>query len=181
MKLDLAPLATASDPFVAPTSESALTQVLSSETCSLDLKRVGSIPDEGRLTMVYCCVQSEGSALSFKSNFAGGTLGGISSGADIYFRVAVKPVSTIGQAQHTAAYDGSNVVLEAKGRHDPCVLPRTPPLVESMASLVLADAAMLQRTRLGGGTTTACDGSTNFVPPERTNGDGPSSKKPRTA
>ncbi|KAL3901347.1 MAG: hypothetical protein SGPRY_012292 [Prymnesium sp.] len=138
------------DPFVAPTSESALTQ-------------------------------SEGSALSFKSNFAGGTLGGISSGADIYFRVAVKPVSTIGQAQHTAAYDGSNVVLEAKGRHDPCVLPRTPPLVESMASLVLADAAMLQRTRLGGGTTTACDGSTNFVPPEHTNGDGPSSKKPRTA
>jgi len=124
--------------------------------------------------------QADGTALAFKSNFAGGTLGGISSGADIYFRVAVKPVSTIGQAQHTAAYDGSDVVLEAKGRHDPCVLPRTPPLVEGMAALVLADAAMLQRTRLGGGVTTACDGSTNFVPPT-SNGDGHSSKKARTA
>mmetsp|Transcript_27273 Transcript_27273/g.67675 ORF Transcript_27273/g.67675 Transcript_27273/m.67675 type:complete len:494 (+) Transcript_27273:232-1713(+) len=119
-----------------------------------------------------------GTALGFKSNFAGGTLGGISSGADIYFRVAVKPVSTIGQAQQTAAYDGSDVILEAKGRHDPCVLPRTPPLIEGMAAIVLADAAMLQRTRLGKGITTACDGSTNFSPPNNPN-EPPKSKKAR--
>jgi len=143
--------------------------------------------------------QAGGTALGFKSNFAGGTLGGISSGADIYFRVAVKPVSTIGQvrsdssltkshavprivvsfqAQQTAAYDGSDVILEAKGRHDPCVLPRTPPLIEGMAAIVLADAAMLQRTRLGKGITTACDGSTNFSPPNNPN-EPPKSKKAR--
>jgi chorismate synthase len=67
--------------------------------------------------------------LKTKTNNAGGTLGGISNGEDMFFRVAVKPVSTIGQAQQTAAYNGAATVLEAKGRHDPCVLPRTPPLV----------------------------------------------------
>lgn len=81
------------------------------------------------------------------TNNAGGTLGGISSGADLTFRVAIKPVSTISQPQATAAYDGSPAVLEAKGRHDPCVLPRAPPLVEAMAALVLADAALIQRSR----------------------------------
>ena len=91
-------------------------------------------------------------------------LGGISSGADVYFRVAVKPVSTIGRAQTTSTFDGKEVVLEAKGRHDPCVLPRTPPLVEGMAALVLADAALMQRTRLGGSNTMVSDARTNFVP-----------------
>jgi len=110
-----------------------------------------------------------GSAVSITStkNHAGGTLGGISSGSDVYFRVAVKPVSTIGQAQKTSTYDGKPVTLEAKGRHDPCVLPRTPPLVEGMAALVLIDAALLQRTRLGGSATTVCDGSKNFAPWEQ--------------
>ena len=103
-------------------------------------------------------------AIVSKTNFAGGTLGGISSGSDVYFRVAVKPVSTIGQAQQTSTFDGTAVCLEAKGRHDPCVLPRTPPLIEGMAALVLIDAALLQRTRLGGSATTVCDGSKNFAP-----------------
>jgi len=107
---------------------------------------------------------ADGPAVGFAKNHAGGTLGGISSGADVYFRVAVKPVSTIGQAQQTATFDGKDVVLEAKGRHDPCVLPRTPPLVEGMAALVLADAAMLQRTRLGGSNTMVSDARTNFEP-----------------
>merc|ERR1711879_978889 len=93
------------------------------------------------------------------TNYAGGTLGGISSGANILFHVAVKAVATIGQAQPTVTYDGEDTVLEAKGRHDPCVLPRTPPLVEGMTALVLIDAALMQRTRLGGGTTARCDGS----------------------
>lgn len=82
------------------------------------------------------------------TNSAGGTLGGISSGADICFRVAVKPVSTIGRAQPTADFSGNDTVLEAKGRHDPCVLPRTPPLVEAMAAITLIDAALQQRMRV---------------------------------
>merc|ERR1712146_419652 len=86
--------------------------------------------------------------LGLKTINAGGTLGGISSGADIVFRVAVKPVSTIGQAQETATFSGEKAELRARGRHDPCVLPRTPPLVEGMAALVLADAAMIQRSRV---------------------------------
>ena len=92
------------------------------------------------------------------------SVSGISSGADVYFRVAVKPVSTIGRAQTTSTFDGKEVVLEAKGRHDPCVLPRTPPLVEGMAALVLADAALIQRTRLGGSNTMVTDARADFVP-----------------
>ena len=88
--------------------------------------------------------------LSTASNNAGGTLGGITNGADIVFRVPIKPVSTIGRAQVTAAYSGEEAVLEAKGRHDPCVLPRAPPLVEAMTALVLADLALIQRARSGG-------------------------------
>jgi len=98
-------------------------------------------------------------ALITATNYAGGTLGGISTGANIFFHVAIKPVATIAQAQHTATYDGTDTVLEAKGRHDPCVLPRTPTLVEGMTSLVLIDAALIQRTRLGGSNTARCDGT----------------------
>lgn len=85
--------------------------------------------------------------LHTETNYAGGTLGGISSGQPIVFRVAIKPVSTIGQLQQTANFDGQMTDLEAKGRHDPCVLPRAVPLVEAMSALVLADAMMLQNTR----------------------------------
>ncbi|KUF98663.1 Ankyrin repeat [Phytophthora nicotianae] len=87
--------------------------------------------------------------LGVTKNDAGGVLGGITSGADIYFRVAIKPVSTIGRAQPTVGYDGKDTVLAAKGRHDPCVLPRVVPLVESMAALAIADAAMIQLGRDG--------------------------------
>ncbi|KAF4322388.1 hypothetical protein BBO99_00002971 [Phytophthora kernoviae] len=92
---------------------------------------------------------SQPTKLGVTKNDAGGVLGGITSGADIYFRVAIKPVSTIGRAQPTVSYDGKETVLEAKGRHDPCVLPRAVPLVEAMASLVIADAAMIQLAREG--------------------------------
>jgi chorismate synthase len=88
--------------------------------------------------------------LATATNHAGGTLGGITSGGEIVFRVPIKPVSTIGRGQATAGYDGSPTVLEAKGRHDPCVLPRAPPLVEGMTALVLADLALIQRARAGG-------------------------------
>lgn len=100
-------------------------------------------------------VSENGMNLRPKTNYAGGTLGGISSGKDIVFRVAVKPVSTIGQAQDTVDFDGNTTVLAAKGRHDPCVLPRTPPLVESMTSLTLIDAALIQQARMKPSTTVA--------------------------
>ncbi|KAG9407858.1 hypothetical protein AC1031_021097 [Aphanomyces cochlioides] len=93
--------------------------------------------------------KGEGRQLGVAKNDAGGILGGISSGADIYFRIAVKAVSTIGQAQETVDYDGEATVLEAKGRHDPCVLPRVPPLAESMAALAVADMALAQLARQG--------------------------------
>ena len=85
--------------------------------------------------------------LGTASNNAGGTLGGISSGEPVLFRVAFKPVATIGQSQQTVDFAGKPVVLEAKGRHDPCVVPRAVPIVESMAALVLLDLALRQKVR----------------------------------
>jgi chorismate synthase len=76
------------------------------------------------------------------SNRAGGTLGGITSGEPVWFRVAFKPTATIARKQHTVDYDGNAVEFGAIGRHDPCVLPRAVPVVEAMAGLVLADLAL---------------------------------------
>ncbi|OEU73737.1 MAG: chorismate synthase [Desulfuromonadales bacterium C00003068] len=81
------------------------------------------------------------------TNRSGGVQGGISNGEPVYFRVAFKPPATIGQEQQTVDYDGSDVTLAAKGRHDPCVVARAVPIVETMAALVLADLALIQRMR----------------------------------
>lgn len=78
------------------------------------------------------------------SNRSGGVQGGISNGEDISMRVAFKPTATISQPQHTVNRDNEAVVLEAQGRHDPCVLPRAAPMVESMVCLVLADHLLRQ-------------------------------------
>lgn len=87
--------------------------------------------------------------LTTKTNNSGGIQGGITNGAPIYFRVGFKPPATIGQAQETATYTGDrNGILEAKGRHDPCVVPRAVPIVEAMASLVVMDALMSQQSRI---------------------------------
>ncbi len=85
--------------------------------------------------------------LGTSSNYSGGVQGGISNAEDIYFRVAFKPVATIGLAQETVDFDGKPATLEAKGRHDPCVVPRAVPIVESMAALVLMDLALRQSVR----------------------------------
>ncbi|MBI3992403.1 MAG: chorismate synthase [Candidatus Lambdaproteobacteria bacterium] len=73
------------------------------------------------------------------SNRSGGIQGGISNGQDIVLRVAFKPTATINHPQQTVTRDGTPVELQAKGRHDPCVLPRAVPMVEAMINLVLAD------------------------------------------
>ncbi len=79
------------------------------------------------------------------TNYSGGIQGGISNGEDIILRVAFKPTATIMQKQKTVDSKGRSTVLNPKGRHDPCVLPRAVPMVEAMVLLVLADHALRQR------------------------------------
>jgi chorismate synthase len=86
------------------------------------------------------------SPLSTKSNHSGGIQGGISNGQDIYFRVAFKPVATILQEQQTMDIDGNPTTFTARGRHDPCVLPRAVPVVESMAAMTLLDYILLRNS-----------------------------------
>ena len=73
------------------------------------------------------------------TNNSGGIQGGISNGQDIYFRVAFKPVATLLQEQETVDINGNKTVLKARGRHDPCVLPRAVPIVEAMAAMTILD------------------------------------------
>ena len=80
------------------------------------------------------------------SNHSGGVQGGISNGEDIVVRVAFKPTATIASEQRTVNRSGQAVVLAARGRHDPCVLPRAVPMVEAMVCLVLADHWLRQQT-----------------------------------
>ena len=79
------------------------------------------------------------------SNRSGGVQGGISNGENIFFRVAFKPTATIAQAQKTVTVTGEDTELAARGRHDPCVLPRAVPMVEAMAALVLVDHVLRHR------------------------------------
>ena len=80
------------------------------------------------------------------SNHAGGVLGGISNGADIVFRIAVKPTPSIARKQQTVDKDGKAVECEIHGRHDPCLCPRMVPVVEAMAAIVLADMMLKNRS-----------------------------------
>jgi chorismate synthase len=83
------------------------------------------------------------------TNRSGGVQGGISNGENIIFRVAFKPVATIAQAQQTVSISGKKSELKARGRHDPCVLPRAVPMVESMAYLVLIDHYLRNKAQNG--------------------------------
>ena len=80
-----------------------------------------------------------------RTNRSGGIQGGISNGQDIYFKVAFKPVATILMEQPTVDIHGNDTVLKAKGRHDPCVLPRAVPIVEAMAAMTILDYYLLEK------------------------------------
>ena len=90
--------------------------------------------------------RSENGRITTATNHSGGIQGGISNGQDIYFRVAFKPVATLLQEQETVDKDGNPTILTAKGRHDPCVLPRAVPVVESMAAMVILDNILLKNS-----------------------------------
>lgn len=82
------------------------------------------------------------------TNHSGGIQGGISNGEDIYFRVAFKPVATLLRDIPTIDVDGNPVVWKGRGRHDPCVVPRAVPIVESMAAIVILDALLINRASI---------------------------------
>ncbi len=92
---------------------------------------------------------SDNGRIATATNHSGGIQGGISNGEDIYFRVAFKPVATLLKEVSTVDASGAPATLKARGRHDPCVLPRAVPIVEAMASIVILDSLLLnQATRL---------------------------------
>jgi chorismate synthase len=91
----------------------------------------------------------KGGKVHTTSNFSGGIQGGISNGENIFFRVAFKPTATVLREQNTVDIHGKNTTLKARGRHDPCVLPRAVVMVEAMAALVLVDHALRQRGQNG--------------------------------
>ena len=88
------------------------------------------------------------SHLSTKTNHSGGIQGGITNGHDIYFRVAFKPVATILQEQQTIDLEGNPTTFTARGRHDPCILPRAVPIVEAMAAMTILDNILLSNSAI---------------------------------
>ena len=89
---------------------------------------------------------NENGHIALHTNRSGGIQGGISNGEDIYFRVAFKPVATILMEQPTVDKEGNETTLKARGRHDPCVLPRAVPIVEAMAAMTILDYYLLNKT-----------------------------------
>jgi chorismate synthase len=89
---------------------------------------------------------NENGKIALRTNRSGGIQGGISNGEDIYFRVAFKPVATVLIEQPTVDRLGNETILKARGRHDPCVLPRAVPIVEAMAAMTILDYYLLNKT-----------------------------------
>lgn len=89
---------------------------------------------------------NNGGRIETRTNHSGGIQGGISNGQDIYFRVAFKPVPTLLTEQQTVNASGEETVLQAKGRHDPCVVPRAVPIVEAMAAMTILDFYLIDKT-----------------------------------
>lgn len=91
---------------------------------------------------------SERGHITTKTNHSGGIQGGISNGQDIYCRIAFKPVATILTEQETVDLEGNATTFKAHGRHDPCVLPRAVPIVESMAAMTILDHILLKKAAI---------------------------------
>jgi len=91
-------------------------------------------------------VKKKDGELGFKSNNAGGLLGGMTTGEDLVVRIAIKPTSSISKTQKTVDKEGNPKELKVKGRHDPCLCPRAVPIAEAMVNLVLVDQLLLSRT-----------------------------------
>ena len=91
-------------------------------------------------------VKKKDGELGFKSNNAGGLLGGMTTGEDLVIRIAIKPTSSISKIQSTVDKEGNPKELKVKGRHDPCLCPRAVPIAEAMVNLVLVDQLLLSRT-----------------------------------
>ncbi|MCM1077834.1 MAG: chorismate synthase [Bacteroides sp.] len=104
----------------------------------------GGVGLRGSQVMDPFAVDTDGN-IKVTANHSGGIQGGISNGADIYFRVAFKPVATLIKDIETIDCHGQQVTLKARGRHDPCVVPRAVPVVEAMAAIVILDAVLLNR------------------------------------
>jgi chorismate synthase len=93
------------------------------------------------------CFFNDNGKINTRTNHSGGIQGGIANGQDIYFRVAFKSVATILMEQETVTMNGEDTILKARGRHDPCVLPRAVPIVEAMAAITLLDHLLLHNCR----------------------------------
>lgn len=89
---------------------------------------------------------NDGGRINTRTNHSGGIQGGISNGQDIYFRVAFKPVATLLFEQDTVDINGNDTIVKARGRHDPCVLPRAVPVVEAMAAMTILDYYLMNKT-----------------------------------
>lgn len=89
---------------------------------------------------------NENGKIALRTNRSGGIQGGISNGEDIYFRIAFKPVATVLMEQPTVDRLGNETILKARGRHDPCVLPRAVPIVEAMVAMTILDYYLLNKT-----------------------------------
>ncbi len=92
-------------------------------------------------------IKKENGIIGTLTNNSGGVQGGISNGEPLVFRIAFKPPATIGLPQETVTFDGKNTILEAKGRHDPCVVPRAVPIGEAMSAITLMDLILRQHYR----------------------------------
>lgn len=91
-------------------------------------------------------IEKDGDQVKTRTNLSGGIQGGISNGADIYFKVAFKPVATIMRDQDSVDQDGNEITVSGKGRHDPCVVPRAVPIVEAMSALTILDFYLLNKS-----------------------------------
>lgn len=102
----------------------------------------------GRGSEVNDSFYNDHGTIHTRTNYSGGIQAGISNGQDIYFRVAFKPVSTILTEQQTVDIHGNDTTIKARGRHDPCVLPRAVPIVEAMAAMTIMDNFLLAKTKM---------------------------------